>query len=349
MWLYPLLLTTFCSFSCTSSSWENLNLPTRLLEYHIRSNIDLKERCLIDSNCPIKSDLLTSSRCWGYEEDCHLNDTYAHEVELGKCNLHTDRPIVRDAPQVFFDQGDFGYLKSRLIKNEICISNNSLMSSLSCSDSLLYCYARNIFFDLSSFQVAGSARYRNDLIHEGEIGGNCEIFNSEVLNRNLDAKSYLQSWAHELKHFSSSNSFSVSQENCDIIFERPTVLMKLDASINMYHHFCDFVNLYASLHINNSFAQQIDVVWWDTHSEGFIDKFFGITWEAFSVKKPTELINLAGKRVCFRDVMLPLLARQRFGLFYNMPLTPGCSGSGLIHSFSHFILHRLQVEQTDKF
>lgn len=32
----------------------------------------------------------------------------------------------------------------------------------------------------------------------------------------------------------------------------------------MYHHFCDFVNLYISQHINNSFSSDINIIMWDT-------------------------------------------------------------------------------------
>lgn len=40
------------------------------------------------------------------------------------------------------------------------------------------------------------------------------------------------------------------------------------AGVNMYHHFCDFVNLYVSQHINNSFSSDINIVMWDTVSAG---------------------------------------------------------------------------------
>jgi protein O-GlcNAc transferase len=72
---------------------------------------------------------------------------------------------------------------------------------------------------------------------------------------------------------------------------------------------------------------------------------FGATWRAFSRHKPVELVSLDGKRVCFRDALLPLLARQRLGLFYNMPVVPGCSGSGLFRAFAKHIHHRLGVTQ----
>ncbi|KHJ85704.1 hypothetical protein OESDEN_14563 [Oesophagostomum dentatum] len=72
---------------------------------------------------------------------------------------------------------------------------------------------------------------------------------------------------------------------------------------------------------------------------------FGDTWKAFTDTKPVELTALAGRRVCFRNVLFPLLARQRFGLYYNMPLEEGCSGSGLMHAFVHHLLYRLNVSQ----
>ncbi len=40
----------------------------------------------------------------------------------------------------------------------------------------------------------------------------------------------------------------------------------LPAGINLYHHYCDFFNLYASQHINGSFDQNINIVMWDTVS-----------------------------------------------------------------------------------
>lgn len=37
--------------------------------------------------------------------------------------------------------------------------------------------------------------------------------------------------------------------------------------INMYHHFCDFINLYITQHVNNSFSTDVYVVMWDTVSK----------------------------------------------------------------------------------
>ena len=43
--------------------------------------------------------------------------------------------------------------------------------------------------------------------------------------------------------------------------------MKLDYGGNMYHHFCDFFNLYASQHVNGSqFDKDITIIMWDSVS-----------------------------------------------------------------------------------
>ena len=45
------------------------------------------------------------------------------------------------------------------------------------------------------------------------------------------------------------------------------------AGINMFHHFCDFINLYASQHINGSLNTDINILMWDTVSALLIYNF----------------------------------------------------------------------------
>lgn len=57
----------------------------------------------------------------------------------------------------------------------------------------------------------------------------------------------------------------------------------------MYHHFCDFVNLYISQHINNSFSSDINIVMWDTVSADIYCRAFGkelcpISGQIFKIK-----------------------------------------------------------------
>lgn len=103
----------------------------------------------------------------------------------------------------------------------------------------------------------------------------------------------------ELQTYTELDFNPLEDGHCDIIIDRPTVFMKLDAGnynnnheyrgssvgracdkwitfmfnlqvygcfsgVNMYHHFCDFVNLYISQHLNNSFSRDVNIVMWDT-------------------------------------------------------------------------------------
>ncbi|VDP06822.1 unnamed protein product [Soboliphyme baturini] len=216
-------------------------------------------------------------------------------------------------------------------------------SSLRCSKHLRYCYGRNIFFDFNLCVSYLLLRYRSDVIRDGDVGGNC-ILNDNILRERADETGYLQSWAGELIHFASRSDFRMDRKSCDVIFTKPVIIMKLDAGVSMYHHFCDFINLYASQHINGSFDETVPIILWDTSAYGYHD-LFSAMWRVFSQEQPIQLKDFDGKRVCFREVMMPLLARMFFGLYYNMPLIRGCHGSGLIHAFSKHVLHRMNIRQ----
>jgi len=40
--------------------------------------------------------------------------------------------------------------------------------------------------------------------------------------------------------------------------------------VNMFHHFCDYVNLYLSQHFNNTFSTDVNIIMWDTVSKMLI-------------------------------------------------------------------------------
>jgi EGF domain-specific O-GlcNAc transferase len=58
------------------------------------------------------------------------------------------------------------------------------------------------------------------------------------------------------------------------------------------------------------------------------------------------LTTFEGKKVCFKNLVLPLLPRMIFGLYYNTPLFSNCRNSGLFRAFSQFLPHRLGVESS---
>ncbi|XP_055471001.1 EGF domain-specific O-linked N-acetylglucosamine transferase [Psammomys obesus] len=112
----------------------------------------------------------------------------------------------------------------------------------------------------------------------------------------------------------------------------------------MYHHFCDFLNLYITQHVNNSFSTDVYIVMWDTSSYGYGD-LFSDTWKAFTDYDVIHLKTYDSKKVCFKEAVFSLLPRMRYGLFYNTPLISGCQNTGLFRAFSQHVLYRLNITQ----
>ena len=189
-------------------------------------------------------------------------------------------------------------------------------------------------------------KYRMDIFHAGDITVSGCNLDTDNIGRQLDLMSPLQSWAPELQNLRQSDENT--RDACDITIDTPTYVVKLDASVNMYHHFCDFFNLYLSIHMNHS-SSGMDVSSWSTNKQVLLlenipyRSAFSPTWSAFTSLPLMDLNSVAGKKVCLKEVMFPLLPRMLFGLFYNTPVVSGCHSSGLFRSFSQFILHRLNI------
>lgn len=187
--------------------------------------------------------------------------------------------------------------------------------------------------------------FLENIFHQGEVGGHCAF--STAAHKSLgDHKSPLQSWFAELEQYTSLDFRPINNHHCDVVVTKPTFFIKLDSGVNMYHHFCDFFNLYASQHANGSFSDDVIIVRWDTSYYGYGD-IFSETWQAFSRYPVQQLSDFEGKKMCFKDVVFPLLARMRWGLYYNTYLVPGCSGSGLMQAFSKHTLKRLGIVQEE--
>ncbi|XP_035131974.1 EGF domain-specific O-linked N-acetylglucosamine transferase isoform X5 [Callithrix jacchus] len=215
-------------------------------------------------------------------------------------------------------------------------------SSLVCSRYLQYCRATNLYLDLRNIK-RNHDRFKEDFFQSGEIGGHCKL-DIRTLMSEGQRKSPLQSWFAELQSYTQLNFRPIQDAKCDIVIEKPTYFMKLDAGVNMYHHFCDFINLYITQHVNNSFSTDVYIVMWDTSSYGYGD-LFSDTWNAFTDYDIIHLKTYDSKRVCFKEAVFSLLPRMRYGLFYNTPLISGCQNTGLFRAFSQHVLHRLNITQ----
>ena len=141
---------------------------------------------------------------------------------------------------------------------------------------------------------------------------------------------YMQSWGPELQHLVESEE----KMQCDETINTPTLMVKLDATSNMYHHFCDFFNIFMSLNLNGSVGpepagRQILIL--DNHP---YHSSFRPAWKSVTDRPLWDLNSVAGKRICFTDLLLPLLPRMVYGLYYGTPLIPGCHSSSMFSAFS---------------
>uniref|UniRef100_A0A673ZGY2 EGF domain-specific O-linked N-acetylglucosamine transferase n=1 Tax=Salmo trutta TaxID=8032 RepID=A0A673ZGY2_SALTR len=328
--------------------YSSLALPQHHISYFLRNNKRVARLCREDPLCPFKDALLDVSACWGYEKNCAPENCFGYpvctRVDSGWASS------LEAAQELFWKQADFGYVRERLSEmktlckatNPVNPSSSSGDSSLKCTSHTRFCRATNLYLDLRNPR-RGHERYKEDFLQEGEIGGRCSL-NRRALAAEGEHKSPLQSWYAELQTYTELDFKPTDEEHCDIIFEKPTVFMKLDAGVNMYHHFCDFVNLYISQHINNSFSRDIKILMWDTSFYGYGD-LFSETWKAFSDYDIIHLKTFDTKRVCFKDVVFSLLPRMRYGLFYNTPLISDCHSEGMFRAFSQYVLYRLNIPQ----
>jgi len=292
-------------------------------------------------------------QCWGFEENCK---------RFGSSNLSCPGDFngwadsISKAEELFFKQADFGYIREQREEiRDICRNsfNSSTQrrptSSLRCTSKLKFCEAENVMIDFRGIKDrvrTQNLRYKMDVLSEGDIQIDCDIDEKRFISEQ-EYMSPLQSWAPELRNIRKSEK-ALTEDNaeCDVYMSEPVYIMKLDAAVNMYHHFCDFFNLYMSIFIK---SRKSGVSMFDTNNQVLIwesikyQSNFRSTWEAFTANQLMTLENVAGQRVCFRNVVFPLLPRMLFGLFYNSPIIAGCQDSALFHAFKEFITHRLRV------
>ncbi|XP_022298960.2 EGF domain-specific O-linked N-acetylglucosamine transferase-like isoform X2 [Crassostrea virginica] len=333
--------------------WEDLNLPEGHISFYLGNNPEVKQKCQEEADCPYKEQL-NEDQCWGYEEFCdpqnRLNSTSCPRPSLGWTK---DKASQLD---MFWKSVDFGYIQERRQELKIiCSPKTQEDSLLECVRHTRFCHGKNLYLDFTKpGMFAGQERFKENMFDEnlrfsqdtfnkGVMGGHCDL-DLGSLRAEGEHKSALQSWYAELEHFSSLPFHPIQDGHCDVIIDKPVYFMKLDAGVNMYHHFCDFVNLYATNHLNNSFSTDVYIVMWDTSTMGYTD-LFSETWKAFTDYPIIRLHEYDKKRVCIRDAVFSLLPRMRFGMYYNQPVVPGCHGSSFFEAFNQHLAHRLGLIQ----
>ncbi|CAH1389195.1 unnamed protein product [Nezara viridula] len=337
------LLSSIYSVSDSSNGnhYDNINLPKKHLPFFFSNFPQEAEKCKKDPSCPFKK-YLGKNKCWGYEPNCKPENSFSRPACPGDHQGWVRSKF--EQVNTFYKQGDFGYIKEQLEELQtICKPTVQGESSLKCSHHLRFCRGRNILINFTSLATRKDRiRYNMDVLSMGDITGYCKLDRGKLKNQ-CDHISPLQSWGPELRFFDES-PFPIRRDQCDVFIDTPTYIMKIDATVNLYHHFCDFFNLYASQHVNNShpdaFSTDKHILIWESYP---YRSNFGETWKAFTRHPIWDLNTFSGKTVCFKNVVFPLLPRMIFGLFYNTPIIWGCEGSGLFKAFSQHILHRLGI------
>uniref|UniRef100_A0A8C0DT92 EGF domain-specific O-linked N-acetylglucosamine transferase n=1 Tax=Balaenoptera musculus TaxID=9771 RepID=A0A8C0DT92_BALMU len=313
-------------------NYASLRLPEEHIPFFLHNNRHIATVCKKDSHCPYKKHLENLKYCWGYEKSCRPEFRFSYPVCTYVDMGWTD--TLESAQEIFWKQADFGYSGERLEElHVLCQPKGMNDSSLVCSRYLQYCRATNLYLDLRNIK-RNHDRFKEDFFQSGEIGGHCKL-DIRMLMSQGQRKSPLQSWFAELQSYTQLNFRPVEDAKCDIVIEKPTYFMKLDAGVNMYHHFCDFINLYITQHINNSFSTDVHVVMWDTDGKIRVTILARST-EYRKILNQNELVN-ALKTVSTFEVQIVDYKYKELGFLdqlritHNTDIFIGMHGAGLTH------------------
>ena len=74
-----------------------------------------------------------------------------------------------------------------------------------------------------------------DVLKKGQIGGYCELNETKLKEESIHL-SPLQSWGPEMQHFEElSQKIHRDSPICDVYIDKPTFIMKIDASEYLFH------------------------------------------------------------------------------------------------------------------
>lgn len=223
-------VTIVIVFAVTStySNYTDIDLPSDHIKYYFNYFPTVAQECRNNTVCPYK-DSLDTKACWGYEPNCKAENSFS----VPQCPGDHRGWVTTKKAQVetFYAQGDFGYVRDQ--RKEMSIFCEPLFvddSSLECSEHMRFCRARNIMINFTDLiRRKEPIRYKMDVLKEGQIGGYCTL-NEKRLEENADHISPLQSWGPELRNFRKLSRPPIVNHDCDIVIEKPTFVMKIDAS-----------------------------------------------------------------------------------------------------------------------
>lgn len=226
--MYVILLLCLFFHNTRCGNFSTINLPQEHLQYYFANFPKLAKECELDSQCPYKTEL-RKDKCWGYEHNCKWDKQYSIPSCPGDHKGWVKSKFEQQ--NTFYTQAAFGFVKQQ--REEIKMYCDPLFqtdSSLECSEHLRFCRGRNIMINFTALASREEPiRYKMDVLSEGDIGGYCDFHEGSLLKQ-ADHLSPLQSWAPELRFFKKLLKRPIDEDDCDVIIEKPTFIMKIDAS-----------------------------------------------------------------------------------------------------------------------
>lgn len=223
-----ILVLIHCTF-IFGENFSTINLPKEHLPFYFSSYPDISKKCNDDPECPYKMHL-NKNVCWGYEQQCNEKKQYSMPSCPGDHKGWVKSKY--DQQSTFYTQADFGFVKQQL--KEMMVMCEPLFpddSSVECSEHLRFCRGRNIMINFTDLASRNEPlRYKMDVLKDGQIGGYCEL-HKERLMEHADHISPLQSWGPEMRYLTRLQRRPIVEGDCDVVIEKPTYIMKIDASM----------------------------------------------------------------------------------------------------------------------
>lgn len=222
------VIILLCSVPLVFCNLTFINLHEEHLPYYFSNYPEIAKKCELEPNCPYKQHL-NKKKCWGYEQWCKWDKQYS----IPSCPGDHRGWVENKAEQqrTFYKQADFGYIKEQLKETKLlCEPLFQTDSSLECSDHLRFCRGRNLMINFTSLAKREEPlRYAMDVLKKGDVGGYCNLHSSKLAQQ-IDHISPLQSWGPELRYFKQLEQRPIVENDCDVVVEKPTFVMKIDAS-----------------------------------------------------------------------------------------------------------------------
>lgn len=284
---------------------------------------------------------LVKKSCWGYENNCEI--IYL----MPECHpSSSDSRSEQEKKINWFNQADFGYILNRRWElTKYCTpdkhANHSTKSSFQCTKYFRTCRGENLYL---KFDTSTSLKNHRDgpvTLKQGQVGGwNCDLQKKLIEDEGTQA-GFLKSWYNELKHYDLMMSNQPTKA-CEEHIDKQVYFIQLDSNTNMYHYFCNFINLYATMHLNNRFSEDNILLIWDNKLP---DSPFEDMWSVFSKNPLASVRDFGSKQVCFKRFIFSMPPKMTNGLYYNIPLVNGCFKSGLFDAFNKHVLYKLGIQQ----